>query len=363
LLFAIAEILTAIITYRYIAIIYQPTNLLPMLSSKSLFRCGTALLLALSVAACGGGGGGGTATIATPTTKIYGQTDAKTVAGTGLLTSELLFAQVQIEQAFFGGFIQGFSTGVASGSASASTLSCVSAGLGSGTLTVSTTKAGVYVGLQTNDSVNITFNACDFGGNGLVLNGNTVLVSKGSYANLPINFSVLYSLTTTNFDMIFGGVKNRSNGVQNVAFNATVAGVAFPEVTSTVATSYSLESYSSSTAKVPAITFKLNTGTVVYAKYSSTNAFVSKLDGGVTGTPTTSGAVPLIISTPTPLAGTLTGGRPVPTVGVFRVKGVDLNLQTETTVQGISAVLKADSNGDGTLDLSFNTTYSAMTAF
>jgi hypothetical protein len=319
-------------------------------------------LLASLLSACGGGGGDAPAPApVAATTKIYGQVDAKAVAGLGFLTNEFLFLQTLSEHAFFASLIQGYSTEAASGSSPAVTESCATGGVGSGSITVSTSKAGVYVGLQTNDSLSFAFDACDFG-DGVLLGGNAVIVSKGNYANLPANFLVQYGLTTNNFDINLGKEKLRSNGVQSVKFDGTVAGTSYPEVTSTVGTSYAVSLFSPLTTPVPKLAIGFNAGASLYAKYTATNTFVSKVDGVITAS-TSTGDVPLSLSTAVPLSGSVTGGRPIPTAGTLRVKSAVLNLQTETMVQGTSAQLKADSNGDGTLDLTFNTTYIALTAF
>jgi hypothetical protein len=321
----------------------------------SMSSLGCSVLLASLLSACGGGG---SSTPATPA-PIFGQAEAKSVAVLGLLTSELVFGQIQSEPSFFANYIVGYSNGVASGSSSAAVFSCATASGGSGTYSAATNKSGVYVGLKPNDKITLSFNACNLGGTGLVLNGGAVAVSNGTYANLPSNALVQFALTTTNMDFGSTTSKTRSNGVQSVVYDSTIS-ANLPLITSTATSNYSVAYFNPASASAASLIYTLNAGASVVSKLLAANTFSSKLDGLVTYT-TTSGNVGLNFNTITPLTGSLVSGRPIPTAGVLRVKETSVNLLTETSISGSTATVKADSNGDGTLDLTFATTYTALT--
>jgi hypothetical protein len=197
------------------------------------------------------------------------------------------------------------------------------------------------------------------GGTGLVLNGGAVAVSNGTYANLPSNALVQFALTTTNMDFGSTTSKTRSNGVQSVVYDSTIS-ANLPLITSTATSNYSVAYFNPASASAASLIYTLNAGASVVSKLLAANTFSSKLDGLVTYT-TTSGNVGLNFNTITPLTGSLVSGRPIPTAGVLRVKETSVNLLTETSISGSTATVKADSNGDGTLDLTFATTYTALT--
>lgn len=336
----------------------------------SIVRSTVSISLGLLVAACGGGGGGGdaapatsTASASVSTSKTYSQTEANSVAALGLLTGELLPLNLALEHGFFANFLQGLSTGIPAGSSPPVVVPCSSTAGGNGSLTVSVAKNGIYAGLKPTDSIDMTFNSCTFAGTSLMLNGRAVLTPTADYVNLTANFVVQYNLTTTNFNITnfaAGGLQIRSHGSQLVNYDATAAGPGFPEISSVATTPYSLRYFSSSTSAEPFLTYTVSPLASMFNATTSSNTFTSRLDGNFAARSSTE-EVFLALFTLSPLKGNLTTGRPLPTSGVLRAKDTGLNLQTETTIQGLSALVKADSDGNATLDLSFNTTYLALT--
>jgi hypothetical protein len=337
-----------------------------MKKTSSTFRSTVSVGLLSLVSACGGGGGDSApaaqpAVVKTPV--IYGQEDAKVIAGLGLVTVELLTMQLQIEQAFFANFLQSFTTGTPSGSSAPVVVSCVLPTGGNGSITVSVAKAGVYTGLKAADSVDLTFNSCTLGGTTLMLNGRAVMTPSADYANLGANFAVQYKLTTSNFNMTdfgSGGEQLRSTGEQLVKYDATVAGPGYPDVSTVISKSYTLSHYPTSTSSAADIAYTLSPLVSVSQKQTASGTFTSRVAGDLS-VDGANGPVFMSFLTLAPLTGNMVAGRPLPTAGVLRVKDTGSNLLTETTIQGLSATVKADSNGDGTLDLNINTTYVALT--
>jgi hypothetical protein len=342
-----------------------------MKTNSSFVRSAICLGLMALVSACGGGGGDSTpvaqqsAVVAAPVKApvIYGQEEAKTIAGLGLVTVELLAILLKVEQAFFANFLQSFTTGTPSGSSAPVTVSCVLPSGGNGSITVSVAKAGVYTDLKASDSVDLTFNSCTLGGTTLMLNGRAVMAPSADYANLGANFAVQYKLTTSNFNMTdfgSGGEQLRSSGEQLVKYDTTVAGPSYPDISTVISKSYTLGHYPTSTSSAVDIAYTLSPLVSLSQQQTASGTFTSRVAGNIS-VDGPSGSVFLNFLTLTPLTGNMVEGRPLPTAGVLRVKDTGLNLLTETVVQGLSATVKADSNGDGTLDLNFNTTYVALT--
>jgi hypothetical protein len=329
----------------------------------------TSLFLAVALSACGGGGGDAPVAAPAPApapapavnAAVFTQNDARLLAGLGLSTAQLVYLQSQQEQLFIGGLFQGLTVGTASGSFAPTTVSCASSAGGSGSLTASESKSGVYVGYKTNDSQTISYNACKFASSSTVLNGKYTLVSRGNYSNLSPNSAVEYSVTTTDFDISIGNgtstFKSRSNGVQTAKFDTTVGGQSAPDVTLAVASGRTVASFSPATSLSPSFTFAMAPGMALSAKLTAAGNFATSLDGGLSMTFPT-GTVPMLFGTSPVLTGP--ASTTLPTAGVLRVKDTGLNLQTETTYLGAIATVKADTNRDGILDLTFNTTPQAL---
>jgi hypothetical protein len=319
------------------------------------------------LAACGGGGGDSSpppAQAASVKPTAYTETEAKLVAGIGFLSSEALLSQMMVEQAFFANFLQGFINSSTSGSFSNIAMPCSSPTGGTGTVTSMIVKAGIYPGLKANDVIDVAFNGCSFAGTNITLNGRAILSPSVDYSSLPANFVVQYKLNTTSFSAKVGSTpptQVRSTGGQLITYDATSAGVAFPDVSSTINQAYSVAFFPTTASQVADLTYTMNPAAAMAYKGTASNTFTARVDGAVS-VKVPAGSTSLTLATVTPATGNvLPAGRSVPTSGVLRTKETGLNLLTETTVQGLSAAVKADSNGDGALDLNFMTTYTALT--
>ena len=322
-----------------------------------------ALAIASVVVGCGGGGGGTTTTVAP---RVYTSSEGKLVAGLGLLTVDALSGYAQIEQAFFANFLQAYSAAgnTASGSSPTVTASCASGGVGNGTLTASVSKSGFYVGLKTNDTFTLSFSGCSFSGTGLTLNGQATILATADNLNLGSKFLAQYRLTTSNFEISIASGKFRSTGTQTIRYDAIAAGPSFPDLSTSTATSYALSFFNPATATTPLVNLNLNTGALLNSKFNTSNTFVTSFNGDLQSS-TPSGAITSRIATVTPLSGpwTQTTGRSNPTSGVLNVTDTTLNLATSTTIQPVAVFVKFDSNGDGSLESTYTTTYTALTTF
>ncbi len=313
------------------------------------------LFLVVALSACGGGDGAPpTVTPVAKNPTVFGQNDAKAIARLGLATSQLMLIQTLLEQEYIGGLFQSLTTASANGSLSPTSSSCASATGGSGSFTLSQVKAGTYVGYKINDSIEITYNACKFATSSIVINGKFSLVSLGNYANLSAISVVDYRLSTTNFEINSSALRFRSSGIQAARYDTTTSGAGAADVTVSVQSGRSVELFSSATATTPVVTWTISPSAAVKAKLTSAN-FTFSMNGDIS-TATASGGGPLSFTTITPLTGPYSTSALYPTSGIMRVKEPAVNLLTETTYQGSTATVKADTNRDGVLDLTFITT-------
>lgn len=340
---------------------------------SSSFKFSATLIALCALAACGGGGGdspaattpaggsgAGTSSSATPFTRA----DAEAIAGIGFITSELITLQAQLEQPALAFFAQGFlSANAVVGSSGPTTVGCASsAGLGGGTLSATVTKSGTYAGLKTNDKIDVTYNNCNFG-SGIVQNGRLAITAQADYANLGAlgaGFKFNYQLSSTNYQVALTTGRFVSNGVQNVQFDSTVS-ANYPKLNSTVISAYSYKGFNPASATTSSLEYSLNTGVALSSQLTSAGASYSSTVDGSVGLTVASNSVALAYTTPTPITGAVVSGRFIPAAGVLRVKETTANLQTESTVQGAMVQVKADTNRDGILDLTFSTTYSLLT--
>lgn len=328
--------------------------------SKSSSKYLLTLMAVAALSACGGGGSDTVVQLPALVTP-YSQTTVKNVAGLGLLIVRTEASQVQNEQAFFALTLKSVINSSTGGSIPSTTASCASNGAGGGSFTLGITKSGVYAGLRANDTVSLLFSACDFGGTGSTasptLNGAAVLTSKNTYSSLPAAFSIQYDVATTNFDLISSASKLRSNGIQAVTFDATVAGTGLPEINVVAgSTGYSSAFFSPATASAANLTNTLKSGGAIYSKLGAGSTFISGVNG-IIDVLVSSGALSFTLATNTRLSGSNASGAAVPTAGNLSTKDNALNLQTVTTIQGSNATVQADTNQDGSLDSTVTTPY------
>jgi hypothetical protein len=341
------------------------------------FKFTLALIALCSITACGGGGGDAPAAAApasagsTSTAAPYTKDDAEAFAGIGFIISELITLQARLEQPVLAYFAQSFlSDNTLSGSTGPATVSCASSAGGSGTLSVTVIKSGTYAGLKTNDKIDVTFNNCNFGGGSdsrSFQNGRLAITAKADYANLGAvgsGFKFNYQLSSIRYSINIGARGFISNGVQDVQFDST-ASASYPKLDSSVINAYTYEAMNPTAETTATLDYSLRTGAKLSSQLTSAGANYSSTIDGPVGLTVTSNSIPesiaLAYTTPAPMTGAVVSGRLIPSAGVLRVKETNVNLQTESTVQGSIVQVKADTDRDGILDLTFSTTYSALT--
>jgi hypothetical protein len=341
-------------------------NLTTMNSLNRIMRYFSTVLLITLVVACGGGGDANPAD-PPPTPSRYTQAEAKTTANLGFLSGELIFNRIQDESSSFAYFVQGLlSTGtLRTPGQYSNTISCVSNGLGGGTLSIVITVTGnasepARAGLVTGDTISLNYSSCDFGGTGIVKNGNVVITSLGTYTSLGFvsptvaDFQFKYNLTTNNLDVASGTTQRvLSNGSQDIDFTSSANAsrmAIISKVTATTTASY----FRPINANTSTSANKLDVGLAYSSRRDfSGGSFELQLNGSA-GLGTESASLPFIISTPTKLSGIVTAGRLIPTTGVMQSKDATTSLLTQTTWSGASVAVSADTNKDDSLDLNFS---------
>jgi hypothetical protein len=318
---------------------------------SQVFKVGASLLMALVLSACGGGGDAGSPEPANGTK--YTQDDIKSVAAAGLVPATFILTDNGAGIGVLGGFLVS-RTSQTGGSTGPVVESCVVNGNGHGSLTYSVTKSAFRTGFAAGDQVVVTFNDCDRGG-GIVNNGTATFTATNNLANLSTaSFDYGVDVRMTNFS-----ARYRSS-------LATFDGVA------TLITKF-LSSNLSLTQKlaVPAgqtLRVTLNNQVLEYAGGASVsialvsipNSATTRLDGDVKVT-NAGKTVALSASTPITLSGsTNAAGQFLATSGTIAVKDTARNIATSTTVSGNNTSVSGDTDGNGSLDLTFSTTWLSL---
>jgi hypothetical protein len=347
-------------------------NLIAMNTLNKTMRYFATVLVVTLIVACGGGGGGGSDKPTTPKDPPpapigYTQGQAKTAANLGFLTSELLFNRLQDESSSFPYFVQGFlSTGtLRSPGLYSNTRSCMSNGLGTGTLSLVITLNGnasdpARAGLMPGDTISLDYLNCDYAGEGIVKNGNAVITSQGTYPSLGAisptiaDFRFKFNLLTNNYSVSSGTAqKILTNGSEDIDFSSTVNASSLA-ISSKVVSSYTANYFKPSNAAVSTSANKLDAGFTLSTKRNFGNAsFELQVDGSAS-LGTESANLPFTLSTPGKLGGNVAGGRLAPLSGVMLAKDLSAKLLTQTTWTANSVAVSADSNQDGSLDLNFS---------
>lgn len=190
---------------------------------------------AVVMTACGGGGGGDTgqpAVVQGGTTVVSNSLPTPTAALTpdlvtmlaklGVLTDRLMTAHDDVHVSFAANFLQGFSI-TSGGSSGPSVVNCSAlAPGGTGSFTSTVTRAGIYPGLRTGDRVRLVFNNCQSSGTNL--SGELLLVARADFGSLsPQAFVLQFSMTETGFSISDSGFASKSTGTTNVVYDRSNA--------------------------------------------------------------------------------------------------------------------------------------------
>jgi hypothetical protein len=366
----------------------------PVSRSSRILAC---TLLVSLVAACGGGGGESAPAPAPNATAVptppppaaqvlYTAADAQNVARLGFNIAELMYGQSRREMASPAYFAKDIidesvfgqtafqNIPLTSLPCAATTTASPTTPVGSGTHSFSVTKAANTVGLQNGDSFVLAYQNCDFGDgasalSGNVRNGTLTATVQGNYSVLnSAGFTFSYKLTTENLQQTPGIIRVSSTGSNSVTVvvNGASGGVNgpeyyYPSITSSVVGNYVVKYFNPANSTTAGLIHNWDNGMTLRNSTGSNNSFTSKIDGTMSSV-VGNNSLALTFNTPTQLSGAYASGRPVPSTGVMRVTQPILlpYLLTETTVSGVNAVIKADSDRNGSLDLTVNTTYNTL---
>jgi hypothetical protein len=298
------------------------------------------------LAACGGGGDSAPTPTTSSSTTPYTQAQIQSTASLGALT--LLSSDSDAKDVMsFADAILSSTSSIGGGSTLPDTAACTSGG----SLTASVTKSGSRTGYASGDQLLVTFSNCNFG-NGLVINGAIRTTAQGTISNLGSSYDIRYNASLTNFSLRTSTLTTTLTGSIDVNSSNTVSAFTVPanqNLTSTIVTGSTTTSTS----------YRAGT-TMRSVDTASPNTASRKLDGTVVISAAGS-QLNFDVATPTAFSGTTSSGRFVPNTGsmTFRQSGGGIN--ASISVSGNTVTVSGDTDGNGTQDLSFTTTWTALT--
>jgi len=305
-----------------------------------------------TLSACGGGGD------ASSPPSRFTQADVKGVATLGAQAIEETGQGAALGFAYWGGWVEAMAYDSGGSRSSDASGMCTT-----GTARVEVVKSAIRTGLATGDQVTLAADNCAVAGAGIVVSGVVKLTAQETIvAPSGGDFTLRFSADATGFSYTNASQSVQLNGVANtvIAFsgggNTTALSVAVPDGHSLSAL---LTAYQAGKA-LPAISVEYGAGTTFDVSDTSTpNSATRKLNGVVVMS-AAGASMRLAISTPSALLGTTSTGLFVPSSGVINTTTTDENLATSTTVSGVRASVSGDSDRDGSLDLVFDSSWSAL---
>jgi hypothetical protein len=313
---------------------------------------GSAIAIA-SLSACGGGGDSS----APP--RRFAQTEVKAVATLGALAVEGSGQVVSLAVAYMGGLLEALSTDSGGSRSVDMTATCTT-----GTARLDMVKATDRIGLEPGDEITLVADRCVVAETGFVLSGTVKLKPLNSIAAAVGGaFAVSFESSMTGFSVTYGGVSTQYDGVANAVFDMAGGGAAasvsfaIPDGRTLSTTALALDPGKPWSA----LSIEYGPGTNYEGSDSAVpNSATRKLEGAVT-VKNGKAMASMFISTPSTLSGTSTTGFFVATSGVLNAKEVDENLATSTTISGVKASVSGDADGDGSLEMVFDSSWSALT--
>jgi len=320
------------------------------------FKFVCSCIAAAALGACGGGGGDDSSVGA----HNYSQVDVKNVAGLGALVLEITNSRAVFGMSFLGGSVAALATANAAG------VQTVPLACGSGTGSAKVTKPAAHAGLKQDDEVLLTYDRCA-GANGILLNGTAKLTLKDAASVASSgDLSASFKADVTDFDVTTNGSTLRYGGQFDFAFSTTdslnVSGGSF-----TVPSGQALIVKAMS-GSASAFTMTYGAGLKFEAAdVGAPNSATRKFNGPVVAAIPAYPSGTLTFATPTVLTGVrVAEGSNVsfsPRAGVLNVSLASQGTQTlatSSTVNGSGVTVSGDSDGNGSLDLVFNTTWQAL---
>jgi hypothetical protein len=332
---------------------------------KACFVVGAGLV----ITACGGGGDDGvtpsaaapTATSSTGPIAIaptvvtkYTEADVRKTAQMAALAKTLDGTVLMERLAVLPGYVYGASID-AGGSRTLPTMSCTNLGGRSGTISSNFTKSATRSGLAVGDTLTLFLNNCDFGPDIGIYNGTARMTARATISlNSLTTFTIALRADLTELTSIADGMTSKFNGsvdmdVEISPISATFKFAVPADQTMVAEVGSSTGSYKLAHAQ----------GTT-FTRKQFLSVTTDKLDGAITMT-VNGDSRSVTVETPTALSGSLSTDSFalfVPTAGEFNIKSGDLS--TSVSVNGNTVTVRGDSDGNGSLDLSFSTSWRAL---
>jgi len=309
----------------------------------------------VALSACGGGGGGESSATPAPTAAKYTQSDVQRISALGVQATVLSGRSGVDAMNRLGAIVQLFSTDNG-GSRVVDEPICAT-----GTATATVSKSAVRTGLIPGDQVTMSFTQCAINGSTHVLNGTAKLTARTIVATPPGgDYAVDFEAVMTGFSIkVASGAVEQYDGVLDIK-SSVIAGNAYTNGFTVPAGQTFTNTIVGASGPIALV---YGSGaTFAATDVGSPRSASRKLDGSVSISLDSAGAVALAINTPTALSGSTVTGGFVADSGVINTTSTGQTLETSTTFSGESAMVSGDSDGNGSLDLVFNTTWVALTA-
>ena len=313
---------------------------------KLTVKLGGCAVTAAALAACGGGSD------SAPEAKQYSQHEVKNVASLGVLVSGVVSNRAGFALGLFGGTLVRYST-VASGSVPMVQETCGLANGKTGTLSRTITKSAFRTGLAAGDQISTTYANCDVG-YGTVLNGMVVLTVQEPAVNMTLNdYDSHFQASMSSFSM------KAAVGDASILFGS-IAGTAKMVGANRFSGGFTVPNAHVFGISSGALVLSIGSG-ATYARTDVTypDAATYVLNGDVTVAANGTN-LPLRIATPNTLSGTIVNGYLAPRTGTITVKDLSRNIATSTSVNGVSASVSGDTDGNGSMDLQFSSTWAGL---
>jgi hypothetical protein len=254
------------------------------------------------------------------------------------------------------GTLIGFS-GLAGGSTS-DNVSCAAGGSAVRTAA----RAASRTGLAAGDSLTVAYSNCASQStvNGavqtVVINGTVKMTAENDMANLAVaDHDVRYTTTMTNFSL-------KINTAAAAVFNGVLTAGRLASNGNVATTSFAVPTGGAFSFTVSDLSVRFEpTAKAVFVRTASDNGGSLSLDGAtITNTAGAPAPLTLTFKTVTPLAGNAAKGYVVPITGSVNVTDPSKTLATSVAYSGTVATVSGDTDKDGTLDLTFSSTWAEL---
>jgi hypothetical protein len=303
------------------------------------------------LASCGGGDSSTPApapAVPAPPAVVYTQAQITTSAKLAASTATIINGSMPVPLSLAAGIVYG----AASSTAGSQTIN--GARCDTGTFDTTTVKAAARSGFAAGDRVNVVFNACQITVDGVTTTTNgavSVTVSADTRFNgETAPYDIPFQVNFTNFASTIASTSTVFNGGGNARVNSSTTFLA----------SLAVPAGGNLSARTGTLTLTYGAGFAFTATDGGSGSTGSlRVDGPVNAAVSGVGGVPLVLATPTALTGvTNSSGVITPTAGELRLNQPAPAL---TILPGASSTtVRGDTNGDGSLDLSFVTTWLAL---